>query len=281
MFATAIAVMIGLVSVHIAKRGRIEFVYGERHMLEHLAGVIGGLRSTFLFGNGIFDAMDKILRGTLNANDGEEAEGYRQKFARHIGAKSAAEAGANRVGKIFNGDMRMTMTFAGFHDLGIQNDGVGNLKNCRRQIGFRKFRAAASAEILNRFTLENIDVSFTAVKDHFLFYDGNALDFLRSAKAGADFCYDLHVHRNVDLIKTAVKGNAVNVNVCANDLRAFGAYTAASFDELVSNVGKINGNVLKAILVAAAIKNPMRVYIYRITGTAAKGRVVSGLGHNG
>lgn len=250
-------------------------------MLEHLAGVIGGLGRAFLFRNGVFDAVDKILRGTLNANDGEEAEGYRQEFARHIGAKSAAKAGADRVGKIFDGDMRMAMTFAGFHDLGIQNDGVGNLKNGRRQIGFRKFRTTASTEILNRLTLENIDVAFTAVKDHFLFYDGDTFDFLRSAKTSADLCYDLHVHRDVDLIKTAVKGNAVNVNVGANDLRAFGAYTAASFDEFVSNVGKINGNVLKAILVAAAIKNPMCVYIYRITGTAAKGRVVSGLGHKG
>ncbi len=250
-------------------------------MLEHLARVIGGLCCTFLFGNGIFDAVNKILCRAFDADDREEAERDRKELARHIGAKSASEATANRVGKVFNGDMRMAMTIAGFHDLGIQNDGVGNLKNGCRKIGFGKFRTAASTEILNGFTLENIHVAFTAIKNHFLFYDGNTFNFLRSAKASADLRDDLHIHRDADLIKTAVEGDAVHMDVGTDDLRAFCAHTAASFDELVSNVGKINGNVLKAILVAAAIKDPMGVYIYRITGTAAKGRVVSGLGHNG
>ena len=281
MFATAIAVMIGLVSVHIAKRGRIEFVYGERHMLEHLAGVVCGRGYTFLFGDGIFRAVNEVLRGTFNANDGEKSERDRKELVRHIGAKSAAKAAAYRVGKIFDGDMGMTMAVAGFHDLRIQNDGVGNFKNSRRKIRFRKFGAAAGAEILNRLTLEDVDVALAAVKNDFLFYDGNTFDFLRSAEASADLCNDLHIHGDADLIKTAVEGDAVNVDVGADDFGVFGAYTAASFDELVSDVGKINGNVLKAILIAAAVKDPMGVYIYRITGTAAKRRVVSGIGHTG
>ncbi len=175
----------------------------------------------------------------------------------------------------------MTVTFADIHDLGIQNDGIGNLEYSGGKIGFRKLGRVASTEILNGFALKDIDIAFTAVKDDFLFRDGNAFNFLRSAEASTNFRDDLHIHGDADLIKTAVEGDTVNMDVGTDDLGALGADTAAAFDEFISDIGKINGNILKAILVAATVKDSMGVYIYRVTGTAAKGRCVSGIRHTG
>ena len=280
-FASASVSVFGFRSAHISERGRIEFVYGERHVLEHLAGVVCGGGNTFLFGNGVFGSVNEILRGTFNADDGKEAEGDGKQFFGLCGAESAADTAANVIGKILCGKAGIATALANLHDLGIQNDGVCNLKNCGGEICFRDFRIGAVAEILMSRAFEDIDVSFTAVKNDFLFNDGDAFDFLRSAEAGANLRDDLYVHGDADLIKAAVEGDAVNIDIGADDLRVFGTHTAATLDQLVSHVGKINGNVFKAIFIAAAIKNSMGVYIYRVTGTAAKRRVVSGIWHDG
>jgi hypothetical protein len=71
LFAAATGIGIPL---DLTKGGRIEFVDGERHMLEHFAGIVGGGGQAFLFGDGIFRSVDEVLRGALNAYDGEEAE---------------------------------------------------------------------------------------------------------------------------------------------------------------------------------------------------------------
>ncbi len=233
---TAAAAVIGIVISHIAERGRIEFVYGERHMLEHLAGIIGRGRYTFFFGNGIFRTVNEILRRAFNTNDGEESERNGQKFVWHIGAESASEATADRIGQILDRDMRMTMAIAGIHDLRIQNDGIRDLKNGGRKIGFRKFRTAAGAEILNGLAFEDIDVSFASVKNHLLFHDGNALDLLGSAKTSTNLCDDLDVHGDADLIKASVKGDAVHIDVGADHLCVFCTHAAAAFDQFVSDV---------------------------------------------
>ena len=250
-------------------------------MLEHLAGVVCGGGNTFLFGNGVFGSVNEILRGTFNADDGKEAERDGKQLFGLCGAESAADAAANVIGKILCGKAGITATFTNLHDLGIQNDGVGNLKDCGGEIRFGEIRIGAITEVLIRRAFEDIDIALTTVKNDFLFNDGDALDFLRSAKAGTNLREDLYVHGDADLIKAAVEGDTVNIDIGADDLRILGTHTAAAFDQLVSHVGKINGNVLKAILIAAAVKNSVCVYIYRVTGTAAKGRAVSGIWHNG
>ena len=279
--ASASVSVIGIGAAHITERGRIKFVYGERHVLEHLAGIVCGGGNTFLFGNGIFGSVDEILRGTFNANNGKEAEGDGKQLFGLCGAESAADAAANVIGEIFCGKAGIAATFANLHDLGIQNDGVGNLKDRCGEIRFGKIRIGAIAEILMRGAFEDIDVALTAVENDFLFDDGDAFDLLRSAKAGANLRDDLYVHGDADLIKAAVEGDAVNIDIGADDLRILGTHAAAAFDQLVSHVGKINGNVFKAIFITAAIKNSIGVYIYRVTGTAARRRIVSGIWHNG
>ena len=204
-FASASVSVIGFRSAHISERWRIEFVYGERHVLEHLAGIVCGGGNTFLFGNGVFGSVNEILRGTFIADDGKEAEGDGKQLFGRCEAESAADTAANVIGKILCGKAGIATALANLHDLGVQNDGVSNLKNCCGEIRFRKFRIGAVAEILMRGAFEDIDVSFAAVKNDFLFNDGDAFDFLRSAEAGANLRNDLYVHGDADLIKAAVE----------------------------------------------------------------------------
>ena len=250
----------------VAKRGGIEFIHGERHVLEHLAGIIRRGGNALLFGNGVFRAMDEILCGTLNAHDGEEAERDRQHLGCGLTADSAAEAAANDIGQILCADTG-TAAIASFDDPCAENDGVHDLKHGAREIGAGNFRGAAGAEILlTELAFENIDIAFATVKDDFLFYDGDAFDLLRSADARTDLSGDLDIHGDAYLIKAPIEGNGVHVYVRADDLRAFCADGAASFENIVAGIREIYGNILEAVFISTAIKDPMGVYIYgRIT----------------
>ena len=251
-------------------------------MLEHLAGIVCGGRDTFLFRDGVFRAVNEILRGALDAHNGEETERNGEDLIAGIAGKSSVQAVADRFGKIIDVDTAgMAMAFAGISDLRIQNDGVNDFKNGSRQIGSGIFRMAASAEILRAdLTAEDIDVALTAVKDDLLFDDGNAVDLLRSAETDADLCRDLDIHGDADLIESAVKGYAVHVDIGAKNLCAFRAHVACTFDHFARTVGKIDADVLKAVLVTAAVKDAVGVYIYRFAAAAAIRRGISGIRHN-
>ena len=235
-------------------------------MLEHLAGIIRGGGNTFLFGNGVFRTVDKILRGTLNAHDGEKAKRDGQHLGGGLTADSAAQTAANDIGQILCADAGPA-AIASLDNPCTENDGIYNLKHGAWEIGAGNFRGATGAEILlAELAFENIDVTFATIKDDLLFHDGDAFDLLRSADACADLCGDLDIHGDAYLIKTPIEGNGVNVYVRADDLRAFCADGAASFENIVAGIREIYGNILEAVFISTAIKDPMGVYIYgRIT----------------
>ena len=250
-------------------------------MLEHFARVVCERRKTFFFGDGVFRALHEVLRGALDTNDGEKAE-CDGEYLSAITYGSAAETAANTLRQIFDVDTAgMRLTFADIGDLRLQNDGIDNLENSGREIVAGRFRAVASAKILcTKFATEDIDVALAAVKDHFLLHDSDAVCFLRSAETSTDFHVQFDIHRDMDLIEAAVKGDRIDVDVRAENACAFGTDIGRSFDQLACTFGKINGNVFKAIFIPTAIENPVRIYIYRFAIAAAIGRVVSGIGHN-
>ena len=274
--ATAIAV-----ALDIAKRGRIKFSDGECHVLEHLAGIVCRGRETFLFGNGVFRSVNEILSGTFNAHDGKKSD----RNGEHLTAVadgSAAETAANAFGQIVDIDAaRGTVGFAYIYDICLQNDGINDFKNSCRKIGAGAFRMIAATEILcTDLTAEDIDVAFAAVENDFLFHDSDAIRFLRSAETSADLHCQFDIHRDMDLIKTAVEGNAVHVNIGTKDLRAFRADGACSFDQFAYTFRKVNRYVFKTIFIPTAVENSVCVYIYRVAIAAAIGRGISGIGHN-
>ena len=255
-----------ILSFDIAKRGGIKFIHRECHVLEHLAGIICRRGNTFLFGNSVFRTVDEILRRTLNTYDREEAERDGQHLGGGLTANSAAKTTANDIRQILSADAG-TATIASLDDPCAENDGINDLKYSAWEIAAWDLCCTAGAEILlTELAFENIDVTFAAIKDDLFFHDGDAFDLLRSADACADFSGDLDIHGDAYLIKTPIEGNGVNVYVRADDLRAFCADGAASFQNIVAGIREIYGNILEAVFISTAIKDPMGVYIYgRIT----------------
>ena len=228
LFLTS-ATVVGL-SLDIAEGGRIEFIDGERHMFEHFTGIVGGGRNAFLFGNGIFRAVHEILRGALDAHDGEEAERDGKHLAAVFVGKSAVHAIADGFGEILHMEVAMVAKLARIENTGREDEGIHDLKNGGGQIVAGAFRVAAAAEIrCGNVAFEDVDVALSAVENDFLFYNGNAVGFLCSAQASTDFNGDLDIHGNADLVKASVERHVVNVDVCAEDLCAFGADRGSAF----------------------------------------------------
>ena len=227
LFTSATGIVIAL---DIAESGRIEFIDGERHMFEHFAGIVGGGGNAFLFGNGIFRAVYEILRGALDAHDGEEAEGDGKYLAVVFVRDSAVQTVADDFGEILRAEVTVLADLAYVENTGIEDEGVDDLKNGGGKIVSGAFRMAAATEIrMGGIALEDIDVAFSAVENDLFLYYGNAVGLLCSAETRADLHGDLDIQRNGDLIKTSVERHVVDVDVCAEDLCAFGADRGSAF----------------------------------------------------
>ena len=225
----ATAAGVGL-SLDITESGRIEFIDGKCHMLEHFAGIVGGGRNAFLFGDGIFRAVYEILRGALNANDGEEAERDGKHLAVMLVRDPAVQTVADDLGKIFRAEMAVVVELAYVKNTGIENERIHDLKNGGGKIVSGAFRMTTAAEIrVGGIALEYIDVAFAAVENDLFLHYGNAVGLLCSAEASADLHGDLDIHGNADLIKAPVKGYVIDVDIGAEDLRAFGADRGSAF----------------------------------------------------
>lgn len=227
LFAATAA--IGL-SLDITESGRIEFIDGERHMFEHFAGIVGGGRNAFLFGNGIFRAVYEILRGALDAHDGEEAERDGKNLAVVLVRDSAVHTVADDFREILRMDMAMVADLAYVKNAGVEDEGIHDLKNGGGKIVSGTFRMVATAEIrVRNVTLEDVDVAFPAVENDLFLHYGNAVGLLCSAQTSADLHGDLDIHGNADLIKASVERHVIDVDVRAEDLCAFGADRGSAF----------------------------------------------------
>ena len=227
LFTSATGIVIAL---DITESGRIEFIDGERHMLEHFAGIVGGGRNAFLFGNGIFRAVYEVLRGALNAHDGEEAERDGKHLAVVLVRDSAVQTVADDFGEILRAEVTVLADLAYVENTGIEDEGVDDLKNGGGKIVSGAFRMAAATEIrMGGIALEDIDIAFSAVENDLFLYYGNAVGLLCSAETRADLHGDLDIQRNADLIKTSVERHVIDVDVGAEDLCAFGADRGSAF----------------------------------------------------
>ena len=225
----ATATGVGL-ALDITESGRIEFIDGERHMLEHFAGIVRGGRNTFLFGNGIFRAVNEILRGTLDTYDGEEAERDGKHLAVVLVSDPSVQTVADDLGKVLRVEMAVMADLAYVKNAGVEDERIHDLKNSGGKIVSGAFRMVTAAEIrMGGIALEDIDVAFSAVENDLFLYYGNAVGFLRSAETSADLHGDLDIQRNADLIKASVERHVINVDVGAEDLCAFGADRGSAF----------------------------------------------------
>ena len=217
-------------SFDIAESGRIEFIDGERHMLEHFAGIVGGGRNTFLFGDGIFRSVNEILRGTLDTYDGKEAERDGKHLAVVLVRDPSVQTVADDLGEVLCVEMAVMVELAHVENTGVEDERVNDLKNGGWKIVSGTFRMAAATEIrMGGVALKDVDVAFATVENDLFLHYGNAVGLLCSAQTSADLHGDLDIHGNADLIKASVERHVVDVDVCAEDLCAFGADRGSAF----------------------------------------------------
>ena len=79
-----------------ADSGRAKFGNGEFHIVEKLAGIVVLCLDAFLFGNAVFNGVNKILSGALDPYDREKTKGNNKLVALAV-AKIVAKAFANVV----------------------------------------------------------------------------------------------------------------------------------------------------------------------------------------
>lgn len=137
---------------------------------------------------------------------------------------SAVQTIANDLGKILRMDVAVMADLAYVENAGVEHEGVNDLENGGGKIASGAFCLLTAAEIRARnVALENIDVTLAAVENDLFLNYGNTVGFLRSAETSADLHGDLDIEGDTDLVKATVERYVINVDVCAQDLRAFGA----------------------------------------------------------
>ena len=69
----------------------------ERHFAENAAGIVFFCLNTFLFGHAVLNGTYKILRGALDADNGEYTERYNKSVAVAVGESAVGNARRNSV----------------------------------------------------------------------------------------------------------------------------------------------------------------------------------------
>ena len=253
-------------------RGRAELVYGKCHCTEYLAGVVVLCFHAFFFGNAVFNRIHKILCGALYTHYGKDAESYYKSVPVRIRKLSAVYRARNAVGYIAAGTAATAgaaaLRFLGRYHLGGKDYGVYGLNYRDRQIGalFTACAVIGRAEAgAAGLALEHGNVALAAEKYNLFLNGGNSLDFLNVAGADAYLAYDTHIHFYRKLIKAAVKGNRIYIYIRPYYSCAFCTDSSSALHKLLTAAGQKDGNVFKAILVAAGIKYAVCIYTYHIS----------------
>lgn len=243
--------------------GRTEFTHRERHRTEETARVILNGSHAFLIGNAVFNRIDEILCGTLNSYNGKETEGYKKGVCLPFVYQITVYLRIYAVGNLVYCTAALAAaTMRGLNYLCAEDNGIHGFEDSNRQIGGAGLMAADAAgteAVCLGFALEYADIAFASEEDHFLFHNSHTVKLPHIAGADAGFKYDFYVDFNAELIKSAVKGNIVDVDIGPQHLCVLGSDNRCPFDDFLTAAGQIYFYVLIAVLVTAGIENTVGV----------------------
>ena len=127
---------------------------------------------------------------------------------------------------------------------------------------------------------ENAYTSLASEKYNTLVKDAKTANFIRSSVSEANFEFYFYKHPYVYLKETGIESNFINTDISGNYFRAFCPYIYTRLQDVCTGSGDIYGCILKTVLVAAAIKNSVCVYINRIASEFyARARYISVFRH--
>ena len=229
----------------------------ERHGLEYTARVIVLGRNTFLIGHGIFCRIDKVLSGTNNSHHREKSDGDSKILSASVTVIQNTVHPAGNGGRNVASGTAAAMTFAlGLHYASTENDRLNHIHHSRGKI-FGACTRLGYCTIVGRRILgasEGADLVIAAEQHHALFQNGNTVKLLRMT---SDTCFKGQFDKefDIDRVKSTVKSDRINGNVCGNKLGIANADRSCMLNDLVAEIGQKHADVFKAITVAAGIQN--------------------------
>ena len=263
------------------RRRRIELVYGKAHSPEHIARIVWCVGRADLFGDCVLRSRNEILTGALKTDNGENADGYGYHSREIAGeAHTSVKAIRNTFGNIA-GTASASHTGQKLRDLRVEHDGRGNLKNSHRQIGAFVVRLYSRTEgIVIGTGFENAHASLASEKYNALIEHAKTAYLVGSSVSEANLKFYFYKHPYVYLKESGIESNFVNTDIRGDNFRALRPYIYTRLQNLCTRGGDIYGCILKTVLVAAAIKNSVCVYINRIASEFyARARYISVFRH--
>ncbi len=245
--------------------GRVKFVHGEAHSAEHITGVFGAIRRANFFGHGIFRSRHEVLPGAFHAHHGKKTDGNRD-YPRHIGCVACATVKTFRyaIGNVAWANAAAHTRHKVAH-LRSENNRRGNFENRRRKIRVlftRKYSRAEGAFL--RLGFKYAHIALSAEEDNALVEHAKAAYFVASAVCKANLEFDFHEHPYIYLIESGAERDFVEPYVSGDYFGAFCPDIYTSLQNFSTGGGEVNGYILEAILVAAAIENTVCVDIHRV-----------------
>ena len=242
------------VGIHVF--GRTKFAYGKRHCMEKSARIVLVGCYALLIGHAIFGSADKILSGAHYAHDRKDSEADEKKSLSVLFAKASVKPHGNALGNVACAAARAARGTAYlFIHSDRKHNGVYNLNHrlgnvSRSAAGLGKVAKAICAGRASEYA----HITLASVKDNLLIYYRHSLKFLTSSLPDASLKHELYKKSDGNAIKSAIESNGVNIDRSPSNIRLLGAHVTGSFYNIVTHIGKMNANVLKAIAIAARIK---------------------------
>jgi len=225
--------------------------------VEQAAGIILLYFLAYLFRHAVFHCIHQELGGPFNADHRKEPQRDDQFVSLCVADVAAGYCAANSLRDFVTAAATAAVLFR-LYDLAGKNDGIHCFHNSDGKIGGHGTAAAilgrteAGAVIV---TLEHTYISFAAEQDYFLFYNGNAFDFLYISRGNTRFTSDTDIDLDCQLIESSVKGNTINIDVRPNDPGTFATNGNASIHKLLAVPSQEYTYILETVLVAAGIEN--------------------------
>ncbi len=215
-----------------------------------------------LIGNTVLGGVNEILCGANYAHDRKYSDADKKVSVSVLFTKTAVKSYGNALGNVSalaaraaRGAAYLFINACGKHDrIDNLNYRLGNVFSSAAGLG--EIAEAIRARRASEYTY----VALATVKNDLFLYHCNSLKFLASSLTYASLKYKLYKKSYSNGIKAFVETNGIDIYIRPSYRRLFSAYVARSFYNIVTHIGKVDANVLKAIAVAAGVKYSVGFY---------------------
>ena len=250
----------GFISVKVADRSGRKLLRRKTHSSEYRAGIFVSGIDTLLIRHAVLRCGYEYLSGAYDTYHREETEGAVKSDAIVIIIAKAAvhtcEDLLRDVGTSAAALSAVISNAAGKHDR------IDNFAYRRRGVRtvIRGGGIGAAEAVYVGIAAEYTDLSFPSVEDHALFTYCYSFEFFRSSLSHTPLAIEFCIESYVDLIEASVELYGFNVYATVDYSRRFYSDGGRVFDYTLTAFCQKYSGVFKAVLIAAAVKDPVAVY---------------------